>query len=413
MSFNIKNIIKHRESVFIVISILVFFTFTVSYALNNISIALFIPFFFLDTKLNIKRKIHFIRANKIFLLFALFFLAQCIGYFYSEDKELAARRIVVMLPLLYVPAIIISESISFNSLRKVLVVANYLIALTFLYYLIIHVLVIKRPLSDFVHFTIEDKLGISQFYLAFIIMVSILVSAKCIFAKERVIENCVLLGFSFFILLLLGNKTALIFIVILIVICFIILIRQKKQKSALALIVFVILGSAMISQTSIVKNRMAVFVNTLDFDLETIITKNKFTETKNTLEHRILINYIAGKEILKSLPFGVGTGDYQDALNKQYKLINFKKGISEELNNHNQYLAEFLKTGLLGGILFICLIVMLLFKIHKNQFYYPIILVFFVTGCFLESYLDRQHGVVIFAFLIPYFYKLEEKKFIH
>ena len=411
MSFSLRNIIKHRELIFIVLSILVFFTFTVSYALNNISVFLFIPFFFLDSKLNIKKKIHFIRTNKIILLYSLFFLVQCVGYLYSADKALAIRRISVMLPLLFLPAIIISESISFKSFNKVLIVAKYLIVLTFLYYLIVHLFIIQRPLSAFVHFTIKDKLGISQFYLAFIILVPILISAKSIVSKKHIIENGILLVFSFFILLLLGNKTVLIFIFILIIIAFILLVRQKKQKSALALVVFVLLGTTMISQTTIIKERMAVFVKTLDLDLETIITKNKFTETKNTLEHRILINYIASKEILKSLPFGVGTGDYQSALNTQYALTNFKKGIRGELNNHNQYLAEFLKTGILGGFAFIYLLILLLFKLNNNQFYFPVFLLFFVIGCFLESYLDRQHGVIIFAFLIPYFYKLDEENF--
>ena len=61
-----------------------------------------------------------------------------------------------------------------------------------------------------------------------------------------------------------------------------------------------------VTQTPILKDRLNVFIKTTDLNLETIITKNKYTQTKNTFEHRLLINYLALKEIGQSLPFGVG-----------------------------------------------------------------------------------------------------------
>jgi hypothetical protein len=161
-------------------------------------------------------------------------------------------------------------------------------------------------------------------------------------------------------------------------------------------------------QTPILKDRFNVFIKTTDLNLATIITKNKYTQTKNTFEHRLLINYLSLKEIGKSLPLGVGTGDFQSALNKQYKTINFKAALKGKLNNHNQYLSEFLKTGFLGGILFLWLLFCLFKKIKTKQFFYPFILTFFSFACVVESYLDRQHGVVIFAVLIPFLYILDK-----
>ncbi|XMO87887.1 O-antigen ligase family protein [Algibacter sp. AS12] len=407
MNFSLQQLIKKREYIFITLSIIVFFTFTVSYALSAIAMVLFIPFFFLDTKLNIASKVQRIKKDKIALCLVLFILIQCIGYFYSEDKALALKRVWGMFPLVFLPAILFSESIPSNDLKKSLNISKYLIVLTFLYYLIIHVFVDGRTISTFVHDTVKVKLGISQFYLTFIVLIPILVSSKSIYQRDKMLLNSLLLATSFFILLLLGNKTVLLFMLTLIIYGLVLLIKRKKYRSVLFATVFIILGSIMISQSSIVKNRMTVTVNTLDFDLETIITKNRFTETKNTLEHRILINYLAGKEIIKALPFGVGTGDYLAVLYNQYYTINFKAGISQKYNNHNQYFTEFLKTGVLGGVLFIYILFLLLLKINKEQFYYPIFLLLFVVGCFLESYLDRQHGVIIFAFIIPYFYKLD------
>lgn len=409
MNFRLKHIIAHRETIFLVLCVLVFFTFTISYAISNISIFLFIPFFFLDTKLNLKKKWNYIKNDKVVLIYAFFFFIQCIGYFYSANSTFALRRVEVMLPLLFLPAILFSESITSNTLLKALNVSKYLIVLTFTYLVIVHVFIDESTLSNFVHHTVEEKLGISQFYLTFILLTVILNSINDVFVKRHSIINAIVLVLAFFFLVILGNKTVMFFVFVLVLVSFIKLIRRNRYKGAIALLFFVLIGAGILSQTNIVKNRTAVFVKTIDFDLQTIITKNKYTITKNTLEHRVLINYLAGKEILKALPFGVGTGDFMDVLVSQYHTVNFKAGINDNLNNHNQFLEEFLKTGLLGGILFISLLYLLVLRITKQQFYYPIILVFFITGCFLESYLYRQHGVIIFAFLIPYFYKVDKQ----
>jgi hypothetical protein len=151
-------------------------------------------------------------------------------------------------------------------------------------------------------------------------------------------------------------------------------------------------------------------VETTDFDMETIITKNKVTFTKNTIEHRVLINFISIKESLNSLPFGVGTGDYLNILYNNYKKIGFKQGIKEKFNNHNQYLAEFMKTGVFGGFIFISLIFILFKSASINDVFYFYLVLFFSLACFFESYLERQHGIIIFSFILPFFLKFDKEK---
>ena len=158
------------------------------------------------------------------------------------------------------------------------------------------------------------------------------------------------------------------------------------------------------------KKKFAILVKTTDFNIETIITKNKVTHTKNTLEHRVLINNIALKEIKKSFLFGVGTGDYLDLLYFNYKKIYFKQGIRERYNNHNQYFSEFLKTGVFGGVLFIVLIFLLLKSASNKDVFFVYLIMFFSIACFFESYLERQHGILIFSFILPLFLKFDKKK---
>ena len=407
MNINITYLIKYREVIFCIIVALILCSFTLSYAINNIALFLLIPLFFLDTKENIAIKIQAIKKHKISLLYIAFFIVQCIGYFYSQDKSFAVRRIEVMLPLLFVPAIIFTESINIQKINKLLTFLIYAIVITFLLLLLSHLFILKRTISVFVHFTIEKQLGISQFYLAFIVMLPILITIKAIFEKQQRVTNTILLFISIGILLLLGNKTSLLFIGMLGLTYTALLIYRRQVKKALFLIAIALISVFAASQTNIVKNRLGVFVKTTDFDLETIITKNKYTETKNTFEHRLLINYLAGKEIIKALPFGVGTGDFQEALNTQYKAVNFKRGAKGHLNNHNQYLSEFLKTGVLGGFVFLFLLYSLLKKSNRKQFFYPVFLSFFIIACGFESYLFRQHGVVVFSLIIPFLYTID------
>jgi len=406
MNIKLDDIIEYREKIFVALVVLVFFTFSVSYALNNISVYLFIPFFFLDTKDKIKLKLQVIKKNKTVLLYVLFFLAQLLGIFYSEDSNLAIKRTLVMLPLLFLPAILSVEQLKEKAYNKLLSFLKYAIPLVFIYYLVVHYFIDGRALNTFVHFTIKEKLKISQFYLLFILLLPIFEALRQLQKSHFVVKNGLILILTLAVLLLLGNKTSLVFLGVLCIGFVFNLWNSNKKMVVLSLVVACIAVASAI-QVPVIKNKVDVFLKTTDLSMETIITKNSFTHTKNTAEHRVLIAYLAVKEIVHSLPFGVGTGDYQLALNKQYKAINFKAALKGKgYNTHNQYLSEFLKTGVLGGILFIMLI-LALWKIPKGKMGFYILL-FFSLGCLVESYLVRQHGVVILAFMIPFLIRNEK-----
>lgn len=376
--------------------------FTISYALSSISIFLFIGFFLLDTKENIKKKWRNILKNKINILFVLFFGAQLIGILYSSNLDYAVNLVSVMLPIVFLPAILSVERLTKTDFNFIIGISKITIVVPFLYYIFVHVLIDQRELNGFVHFTVEQKLGISQFYLMFILFIPIIASINAIIKKQKIALHILLLMTSIGIVFLLGNTTSLFFMLLIWIILIVQTYKRKKIKSLVPIFMGVFLFFAAL-QLPIINQKLDVFTKTLDFDMETIITKNRFTITKNTFEHRILIDYLAMEEIINALPFGIGTGDYQEALNHQYDRINFKAGMEAEFNNHNQYLAEFLKTGFIGGVLFLLLMFFLLKQIKDGQKFYPYFIIFFSMACLVESYLDRQHGIVIFAFLIPFF----------
>lgn len=404
MNTKFHQILQFRERIFFILLLLVFTTFTISFALNSISVFLFIPFFFLDTRENIKEKWCVIKTNKVVLLYVLFFIAQVIGICYSYNVSLAIKRVTVMLPLLFLPAILSVEKLEYNSFNQLFCFLKYVIPGVFIYFLIIHYFIDGRGINTFVHFTVKEKLKVSQFYLAFILMVPIFESLRQIRKNKKALIDYIILIVTLGVVILLGNKTTLVFLSILFL-GFINTLWRSVKKTAFFVTLFGVTLIVALSQVPVIKNKVSVVLKTTDINIDTIITKNSFTHTKNTAEHRVLIDYLSVQEIVNSFPFGVGTGDYQIALNKQYKKVNFKAALKSEYNNHNQYLSEFLKTGVIGGCLFITLLIVLWRLPKKNMGFY--FLLFFSLGCLVESYLVRQHGVVIFAFIIPFLIKNE------
>jgi O-antigen ligase len=404
----INKFFKYREQVYVYLLMLVLYSFMVSYAISSISVFLLLLFFFLDNKSNIREKIKTIKTNKPALGYVIFFVIQCLGLVYSDNIDFGLRRINVMLPLLFVPAIIFSEKLNYSKYTPLLTFLKYWIALVLFYHITIHVFIEGRPLSNFVLYVINDKLGISQFYIIFILLIPILDCLFKIQIKAQILFNILFLFLFLFFIVLMSNRTAFLLLSIMILIKGFYLLRLKKTKHRI--IFLVVLSTTFMALIFVpkIKTRIDVLLKTTDLNIDTIITKNSVTFTNNTFEQRLLINYLSYNEIKKHFPFGVGTGDFQDVLYRNYKEINFKRALAGNFNNHNQYASEFLKTGILGGFCFLFLILMLLRKASMKDQYYIYLIVFFSFANFFESYLFRQHGVLIFSFIIPLFLVVEQ-----
>lgn len=401
MSLSKMNISQElRQQLFSILIVCMFVSFICFRALYNIIGVLFILMFFFDEWKNVKDKLKTAYQSKIIWLFITLFLAQLIGLFYSDNQEFALKRIQIFIPILYLPLVLKTEHLSSKYLYKILTSLKLIIPFIFIILFLFQIFILKRNLNTFVNFTVNEYLGISQFYLIFILIIPIIESARQAYAKKDTILNVFLLCLNLFSVFLLSNKTIFLFLIIVAFILIFKMFKSDKKKAVLFMIGIVsIIVLAM--QLNVVNNKIDIFLKTTDFDLETIITKNKFAITKNTVEHRVLINYVSIQAISEALPFGYGTGDYTKVLLEGYKNLNFKAGIYSGYNTHNQYFEEFLKTGIIGGGIFIMLMFFLMKKIYFNN-PYSIVVFFFVFACFFESYLYRQHGVAIFSFIIPF-----------
>lgn len=403
---------KLRQKIFYILCGILCVSFILSFAITNIAVYLILAFYFIDNRISLKAKFKVVKETKVIWLYMAFFFVQLISLLYSENSDEGIRRVTVMLPTLFLPAVIVSEIKNESYFAKLLTFLKYIIPVIFLVLISVHVFYDNRTLSTFVHFSLNEKLGVSQFYLIFILLIPLVHSYQCLMNRKNTALNVIILLSTIGIILIMGNKMAVIMLFLLTL--YVLYLSRKNVKKILIITMTTVSICCLAYQLPIVKQRLNTLLKTTDLNLETIITKNSFTITKNTFEHRILIDYLALKEIKKSFPFGVGIGDRQEALDYQYKRVNYKAGLKNNLNNHNQYLSEFLKSGVLGGLLFI----MLIFKLNKMAIKSSSLALattfLFAIACLVESYLFRQHGIIIFAFLIPLLisHQFHENKFL-
>lgn len=404
--------IKIRPIIYAVLITILLCSFMFSYAINSICIGLLPLFFFIDKKKNLKKKFSSFFKSPLLIFYFLFFACQLIGLLYSTNLQMGIKKVTQLLPVLLLPIVAITEKISKKHFIIGIEFLKFFTLLVFSNYLIIHIFSENRGLNSFVMFVVNEKLNMSQFYLAIIVLIPFLHSVYKLLQKEQILYNAFFAVTLFFCLLILQNKTTILILGLILTIQFIRALKKTFSlgKSVAITAVLITVLTVLTLVIPGVKNKFEVIAKTTDFDLETIITKNKVTHTKNTIEHRFLINYLAIKEIKNSFPLGVGTGDYLDVLYSNYDEIEFKAAKHAKLNNHNQYLSEFLKTGILGGLCFIVIIFLLFKSASFSDVFFLYLILFFGLACLFESYLDRQYGVMIFSFILPLFLSFEKTK---
>lgn len=140
--------------------------------------------------------------------------------------------------------------------------------------------------------------------------------------------------------------------------------------------------------------------NAMDADPE---NKNGSWRSIN-LRYALAINAL---EIIQDNPvIGVGIGDAKNERLKTYENNNFKFGVHEGFNEHNQYLNILVAVGIIGLIVFLLPLILplILLNWNKNRLYIAFILL--MTFSFLaENYLGRLNGVVFYSLFTALFWK--------
>jgi O-antigen ligase len=205
------------------------------------------------------------------------------------------------------------------------------------------------------------------------------------------VASIVAIIFFYFLLALLSSKIQL--IIAFIILLFLILQHSKvvNYNIAVPLIFVCIVITGWFLRDSYTFERFK-HIKTFHYQLDAPVhTFNEFTI-------RLAIADCAMYILKDNLFFGIGAGDVNDELDKTYRKFDYKFGYLDQQNPHNEYLSQLLATGLIGLTVFaFTLGFPLRFAFQQKHTLYLTFIILFAVSFSVESFLERQKGIVFYA----------------
>jgi len=418
-----KNI---HNTIFFISLILIVITLPFSMLANNAAIALLILNWLIEG--NFKQKWQKLKHNRLALLFTGFYFLHVFGLIYTQnlfagkfDLEIKSSIFIFPVILSTTTALskkqfrIILKAFVFSCLAGTVICLVYAVhrnyeegrvftdTLTHIYKSIFSDDYIpgKRTFFNYWYFSynfFSSAIHIQPVYFAMYLVFSGFIAAwlwlnsRSEGKKSYPVLTVLFLIYCLIVIILLSSRMQVMaFIGIL---CFAILYyayyKKTLIKGLLIIMGILILGISIVYIHPVTRKRFLVIID------------EKADNTTNTWSGRTLrfnkwkytLEVIAKHPIL-----GVGTGDAQDELQKTYFENNFELGYNKRYNPHNQYLHYALKLGVLGFLLFIaCLLVPARFAFRQHNYLYLSFLALFALSCLTESMLERNKGIVFYAF---------------
>jgi len=361
----------------------------------------------------IKRRIldfkHIEIQNKLLLIvFIIFYIWQIIGILYSDNTKEGWRNIVLRLPFILFPLFLISPE---DKIQQNIMKLLRIFALSTFFYLIVcfgyafyRSLYIKNgilvfnpnlPVETWLNYFYGSEFAFSQHpsYLSMYILFSVYIAFESFFVMSvsktrRMLWLAVVIVFLFSIYLLSARADIL---ATLLTVPFYLFSKMKKIKRN-RIFVPVFLISIIILIIIFISNPR------LNYNLKGDSKKEWSNKLFN--ESRFDIWESAFNIIRHNIVFGVGTGDIQDELNKEYKFSGKKDlELVKNLNTHNQFIEILVENGLIGLILFLSILGLMFFIAFSGKNIIYIMFLFIILFSFLfETMLNRSAGVSFFSF---------------
>jgi len=345
------------------------------------------------------------------LLPVLIYVVTVSGALYSPDKVQLYKDLEKQLALVLFPVIFSLTSIDLKTYRQNVLKAFAFIMLATVLYLYLDAFSIirfnKLALSSllsplFINHNFSLPINLHATYLSMYVTLAASIFLKfCIDAVT--LRNRLLYALGLMILLMgviqLSSKAVFIAVIIIINFATPILIRTKKNRIRF-------LAASIIITTLIIVALMQVegfkirYVEKLQQDLQ------QTSYNVNIAEPR-MVRWRCALTLIKQSPvIGHGSGSETNLLKEIY--FNNKLYISylNELNAHNQYLSFLIKSGVIGLLVFLY-VLLAGFKqaILKKDFIFCSFLIVISVVAMSENILDVNKGIFFFAFFYPLFIK--------
>ena len=359
----------------------------------------FTSFFWL-IKPNYREKWESLKKNKAHLLLILFYVLMALSALWSEDLKTFGRLLQLKLSLLLSALVWSSTTLTKKQIQSILLCFVGAVALHLSLDLILLGLgdqevnvhkfsVISKNRKHYIALYTLFSFGISNYYILNI-------------KKKRYQSILVLLSLFFtYNTLIIGSRIHIIGLLILSAYFVYQLFKSNFSKAIVRLSVVGLLLT--IGTVSIFSERIQFKIEETKDEIVRIFDK---TYKKNT-NPRVYIWPSAIQAIEGHYLFGHGLGDAQNALNVytdkievEFWLNNANTKLRDKnINSHSQYLETLLQTGVLGLLL---LFGSFFFGLKRSNQIFIIFSICVLLSMLTESILERQFGLVFFAFFYPF-----------
>jgi O-antigen ligase len=321
----------------------------------------------------------------------LFFGAQVMGFFYSDNSKSALFDLQTKLSFLLIPIFIRTDLIGYEYLEKikkafiqgcVLGVLLSLAASIYRFYL-------TREMDSFFYGNFSSHIHTSYFssYLTFAL-------SFILFSKKMRSKSIwwIAAGLMLFGIILCLSRAGI--ITAFVVFSFFIwelysTIENKKVLKVIVGSLFLIVLTSLLLPKVRERIRNAFVLNE---------QKDESVQASTAYE-RIEVWKVSFYLIRQNPLLGFGPGDVKEELVREYKNRNMLFAAKYTLNAHNQYLQTSLANGILGLLILVALLLGGIFNAIKtgNRFLF-VLLIISVIGFMFESMLETQAGIVFFVF---------------
>ncbi|MCK4679165.1 MAG: O-antigen ligase family protein [Bacteroidales bacterium] len=354
-------------------------------------------------------------VRRLLLSFSFIYLLYWIGLFYSDNRDYGFFDLEVKMSLLIFPLIFATIDDRIFKDKKIFFLFYSFIAgcivstFIFLFYSTISFLE-SNALSAFYY----KNLSLSHHPSYFSMYLNLSIAFLLFFLIEKKIQLSgwlkvtagILILYFFIIIILLSSKAGILSLLMVLFISTGYLLVFKKRYLAGAVLIVLITASFIGS--------FYIFTNTTNRFLEakeSVVSEGAIeNDTKESSGERILVWKSTIDIIRHNFLFGVGTGDVKDQLLKKYKEENIVLAMKLKLNAHNQYLQTFLSIGVIGFWVLALYILLPMINAMKNRnLLYFLFLAIIGFNFLFESMLERQAGVVFYAFFNAYLFAVKKE----
>ena len=425
----IQNLIKENKSNSSFIPILlVLFTIPLSFAINNISLGIFLLVAFITLK-----KENFKIQSALIFPILLYFL-MVVSYFWSIDSNETLSALSKEVPLLIIPlGFLIFKTNPSEQKRKIIEYYSYVIVAFVLYYLaraIIRYFIFGDARMFFYHGENDKDYGLVPKLLnaihmsVFVAVAFFYFFAKEIKSKADTFFSVLLFGF----ILLLSSKNIILVVILLTLINIFFFSKTAHKLRLRNLIIFGLLLAIIFSigrikdrfkvefQTNTDKSLSANVIEGIPASVHYVSIKEAWTNPTFTpndyfngtafrvYQFRIFTELINENNVFLT---GFGLNTSYPKIKEKAVQYNLYMGVENDpdsgyqsKNFHNQYVQNFAELGVFGFILLLIMLILNVKNAIKAKDFVHFAFAFLMISLFLtESFLWRQRGVVFFTMM--------------